>query len=347
MKIGNNEIGEGKPVYIIAELSANHNGSFERAVETLRAAADAGANAIKLQTYTADTLTLDCDNEYFKIGNGTVSEGKTLYELYSEAYTPWEWQPKLKKEAEKLGLDCFSSPFDTTAVDFLEKMDVPAYKIASFELVDIPLIKYTASKMKPIIISTGMTTEDEIKDAVDAVYSTGNRDLALLKCTSAYPALPEDMNLRTIPDMAKKFGVTVGLSDHTLTNDVSIASVALGATIIEKHITLSRAEGGHDAGFSLEPAEFAKMVESIRTVEKALGKINYQTTEKEKALRKLRRSLFAVKDIKKGEAFTSVNIRSIRPGAGLDPKYYEEILGKESVCNMKKGTPLELDLVKN
>ena len=345
MKIGNRQIKKGEPVYIIAELSANHNGSYKKAVEIIKAAANAGADAIKLQTYTADTLTLDCDNECFKIGKGTVWEGKTLYELYNEAYTPWEWQPKLKAEAEKLGMDCFSSPFDNTAVDFLETMNVSAYKIASFELVDIPLIKYAASKMKPMIISTGMATEDEIQDAVDAVYSTGNRELALLKCTSSYPALPENMNLNTIPDIAEKFDVTVGLSDHTLSNDVAIASVALGANVIEKHITLSRADGGYDAGFSLEPAEFAEMVASVRTVEKALGEVNYQISESEEASRHFRRSLFAVKDIRKGEAFTEENVRSIRPGAGLSPKYYGEIIAKYAKHDITRGTPLKWDMV--
>jgi pseudaminic acid synthase len=345
MKIGNRKIGKGEPVYIIAELSANHNGSLERALEIIRAAADSGADAVKLQTYTADTLTLKCDNDCFRIGKGTVWEGKTLYELYADAYTPWEWHRVLKKEAETLGMDCFSSPFDFSSVDFLEKLDVPAYKIASFELVDIPLIKYAASKGKPVIMSTGMATDDEIKDAVEAVHSTGNRDLALLKCTSAYPALPEDMNLKTIPDIGERFGVTVGLSDHTLTNDVSIASVALGGSIIEKHITLSRADGGHDAGFSLEPAEFADMVKSVRIVEKALGKVCYSGTEKEKALRQFRRSIFAVEDIKKGELFTNDNIRSIRPGNGLPPKHYEEIIAKFAKCDIKRGTPLSWDMI--
>jgi pseudaminic acid synthase len=346
MKIRERHIGKDYPVYIIAELSANHNGSYDRAVEILKAAANAGADAVKMQTYTADTITLDCDNEYFKLGKGTVWEGRKLHELYTEAYTPWEWQPELKKEAEKLGMDCFSSPFDNSAVDFLEKMDVPAYKIASFELVDLPLIKYTASKMKPMIISTGMATEDEVRDAVDAVLSTGNRNLALLKCTSAYPADPKDMNLKTIPDIAERFNVIAGLSDHTLSNDVVVASVALGAKIIEKHITLSRDAAGPDAAFSMEPAEFAKMVKSVRMTEKALGKVSYKFTEKEEASRVFRRSLFAVQDIKSGEKFTAKNVRSIRPGNGLPPKYYDKIIAKESVCEIKKGTPLNWNLIK-
>jgi pseudaminic acid synthase len=346
MKIGNRNIGNGEPVYIIAELSANHNGSYDKALDIVKAAADSGADAIKLQTYTADTLTLDCDNDCFKIKKGTVWEGKTLYELYKEAYTPWEWQPKLKKEAEKLGLDCFSSPFDKSSVDFLEKINVPAYKIASFELVDIPLIKYTASKMKPMIISTGMASIEEIQEAVDAVYSTGNNELALLKCSSSYPADPKEMNLKTIPDLAERFNVIAGLSDHTLTTDIAVASVALSAVLIEKHITLSRKEGGHDAGFSLEPHEFKEMVKSVRVVEKALGKVNYQGTKKEEASRAFRRSLFAVQDIKAGEKLTSSNISSIRPGNGLSPKFYNKILGKESLLEITKGTPLSWVIIK-
>ena len=345
MRINDREIGYGTPVYIIAELSANHNGNYDRAVEIIRVASDAGADAVKLQTYTADTLTIDCDNEYFRIGKGTAWEGKTLYELYDEAFTPWDWQPKLKKEAERLGLDCFSSPFDNSAVDFLESMEVPAYKIASFELVDIPLIRYTASKMKPMILSTGMATEDEIREAVYAVRSTGNEELALLKCVSAYPAEPADMNLRTIPDIADRFGVVSGLSDHTLSHDVAVAAVALGARIVEKHLTLSRSDGGFDSSFSLEPTEFKLMVDSIRTVEESLGKINYSITEKEKASRQFRRSLFAVKDIEKGDPFTEDNVRSIRPGYGLSPKHYKEILAKFAKCDISSGTPLDRDII--
>lgn len=345
MKIGKKHIGKGYPVYVIAEVSANHNGDYQRAVDIIKAAADSGADAVKLQTYTADTLTLNCGNEYFKIGKGTVWEGQTLYKLYRNASTPWEWQPKLKKEAEKLGLECFSSPFDKSAVDFLNKMDVPAYKIASFELVDIPLIKYTASQMKPIILSTGMANEDEIQDAVDAVYSTGNKELALLKCTSSYPADPANMNLRTIPDLVEKFGFISGLSDHSLANEVVIAAVALGASIIEKHLTLSRADGGHDAGFSTEPAEFAKMVDSIRLTEQALGEVNYQITAQEEASRVFRRSIFTVKDIKAGNTFTFENIKSIRPGYGLAPKHLEDIIGETAAGDIEKGTPLSWDMV--
>ncbi len=343
--INGRNIGAGHNVYIIAELSANHQGSYTKAIEIIKAAADFGADAIKLQTYTADTLTLNCNNEYFQIGKGTVWEGKNLYELYGEAYTPWDWQPKLKKEAEKLGLDFFSSPFDNSAVDFLETMDVPAYKIASFELVDIPLIQYAAAKMKPMIISTGMATINEIHEAVDAVYSTGNRELALLKCTSAYPAAPKDMNLKTIPDLAENFDVVAGLSDHTLSNDIAVASVALGAKIIEKHITISRSDGGLDGGFSLEPQEFKEMVDSVRTVEKALGKINYDVTESEKASRVFRRSIFAVKDILAGEEFTEENIRSIRPGYGLPPKCMDEIIGQSAEVKIPAGTPIEHKMI--
>lgn len=345
MKIGNRQIGNSAPVYIIAELSANHNGNFDRAIDIVKAAADSGADAIKLQTYTADTLTLNSDKDYFKLGKGTLWEGRVLYDLYKEAYTPWEWQPKLKEEAERLGMDCFSTPFDDTAVDFLEEMDVLAYKIASFELVDIPLIKYTASKMKPMIISTGMATVEEIQDAVDAVFSTGNRSLALLKCTSSYPANPDGMNLKTISDMSKRFGVVAGLSDHSLSNDIAVASVALGAKIIEKHITLSRGDAGTDAGFSMEPAEFAKMVKSVRMTEKALGAVSYQITDQEQASRCFRRSLFAVENIKAGDKITRTNIRSIRPSDGLKPKYLEEILGKKLKIDIMKGTPLELDFI--
>jgi pseudaminic acid synthase len=346
MRINERKIGGDEPVYIIAELSANHNGSFHRAMDIVRAAADAGADAVKLQTYTADTLTLNCDNEYFRIGPGTVWEGKTLYELYSEAHTPWEWQPELKKEAERLGMDCFSSPFDSTSVDFLETMDVPAYKIASFELVDIPLIKYAAAKGKPIIMSIGMASEEEVREAVEAVRSVGNEEIALLKCVSAYPAAPEDMHLKTVPDLIERFGVVPGLSDHTLTNEVAVAATALGAKVIEKHLTLSRADGGFDALFSLEPEEFKQMVESIRLVEDAIGKVRYGTV-KESACRPFRRSLFAVEDIAEGEAFTSTNIRSIRPGHGLSPKFQDEILSKTAKFAIKRGTPLTFELVSN
>ncbi|NOY76036.1 MAG: pseudaminic acid synthase [Kiritimatiellaeota bacterium] len=340
MLIKGRNIGDGEPVYIIAELSANHNGSFDRALEIVRAAADAGADAIKLQTYTADTLTIDCDNEYFRIGSGTVWDGRTLHELYREAFTPWEWQPKIKAEAERLGMQCFSSPFDDTAVDFLEGIDVPAYKIASFELVDIPLIKYAASKGKPLIMSTGMASENEIQEAVDAVGNAGGNDIALLKCVSAYPAKPEEMNLMTIPDIAERFGVVAGLSDHTLNSEIAVAAVALGAKIIEKHLTISRSDGGLDSTFSMEPHEFKGMVDSIRIAEKAIGVASYEIADDEISSRAFRRSLFAVSDIKAGERFTRENVRSIRPGYGLSPSCYDEVLASRASRDLVRGEPL-------
>lgn len=344
-RINNKEIGEGQPTFIIAEMSANHNQKFEVAIEILKAAKESGADAVKLQTYTPDTLTIDADNEYFRI-KGTLWEGETLYSLYGKAYTPWDWQPELKKIAERLGLICFSSPFDQSAVDFLENMDVPAYKVASFELVDIPLIEYIASKGKPIIMSTGMATIKEISEAVETARKKGVMDIALLKCTSAYPAKPEDMNLVTIPHLTETFDVIAGLSDHTLGISVPVASVALGASIIEKHFTLSRANGGPDAAFSLEPEEFKAMVEAVRTVEKALGNVNYNITAEETESKVFRRSLFVVNDIKAGETFTEDNTRSIRPGYGLPPKYLKDILGKKAKRDIKRGTPLNRELLK-
>jgi N-acetylneuraminate synthase len=337
--INNRVIGPGHPVYIVAEMSANHNQNFNQAVKIIEATKEAGADAVKLQTYTPDTITIDCDNEFFRI-KGTVWEGKNLYELYSEAYTPWDWQPRLKKIANDLGMDLFSTPFDHTAVDFLEKMDSPAYKIASFELVDIPLLRTIAQTGKPIIMSTGMASLAEIDEAVGAIREAGGNQLALLKCTSAYPALPEEMNLRTIPHLAEAFDVPTGLSDHTLGIAVPVAAVALGACIIEKHFTLSRQDGGPDSAFSMEPHEFKEMVDAIRTAEKALGKISYEITEKQKESRAFRRSLFAIKDIKVGEVFTEENVRSIRPGDGLAPKYLSNVLGKNSKMDLVKGTPL-------
>ena len=341
----NRLIGKNHQVYIVAELSANHNLSFDQAVELIKAAKEAGADAIKLQTYTPDTMTIDCDNEYFRICKGTIWEGKTLYELYKEAYTPWEWQPELKKIANDLGMDLFSTPFDKTAVDFLEKMDVPCYKIASFELVDIPLIQYVAQTGKPIIMSTGMATLGEIDEAVQAAREAGCKELALLKCTSAYPADPAEMNLRTIPHMAEAFGVPVGLSDHTLGIAVPVAAVALGACIVEKHFTLSRSVPGPDSAFSLEPQEFKEMVEAIRTTEKALGKVSYEPTEHEKASRIFRRSLFVVKDMKAGDVFTEENIRSIRPGYGMHTRYVKEAIGRRAKVDIKAGTPMSWELI--
>ena len=347
MKIGNTEIGKENKVFVIAELSANHNHDFEVAVKSIHAAKESGADAIKLQTYTPDTITIDCENEYFQIKQGTIWDGTTLYKLYEQAYTPWDWQPKLKKIAEEIGLICFSSPFDKTAVDFLEKMNVPAYKIASFEIVDLPLIEYVASKNKPVIISTGIATEHEIKDAVEVCRNIGNNDIALLKCTSEYPAPIEDVNLKTIPYLKEKFQTAVGLSDHTLGIVVPTAAAAIGAQIIEKHFILDRKIGGPDSSFSLEPEEFKKMVNGIREVEKALGKETLVLTEKVMNSRKFARSLFVVKDMKAGEILTEENVRSIRPSNGLSPKYLKEILGKKVRNGISKGTPLTRDLLQD
>lgn len=341
--IGNHKIGDNHPVYIIAEMSANHNQDFEQAVGIIHAAKAAGADAIKIQTYTPDTITIDCDNEYFRIGKGTIWEGQTLYNLYKEAYTPWEWQPKLKKIANSIGLDLFSSPFDYTAVDFLEKMDVPAYKIASPEIIDTPLINYIAKTGKPIIMSTGMATLAEIDEAIRAAREAGATQIALLKCTSAYPATPEEMNLRTISHMAEAFKLPVGLSDHTLGIAVPVAAVALGGCIVEKHFSLSRSVPGPDSAFSLDPREFKEMVDAIRVTEKAIGLANYAVTEKEKPSRDFRRSLFVVKGIQEGEVFTKENLRSIRPAYGLNPSYIDMIIGKVAIKNIAKGTPLRWD----
>ena len=345
INIGNKTIGENNPVFIVAELSANHNQDFNVAIETVKAAKEAGADAIKLQTYTPDTITIDCDNEYFLINQGGLWDGKTLYELYQEAHTPWEWQPKLKQICEKLGLDIFSSPFDVTAVDFLEEMGVPAYKVASLEVVDLPLLRKIARTGKPVIMSTGTATLAEIDEAVRTVLHEGCTQLALLKCTSAYPARPEEMNLRTIPHMAEAFCIPVGLSDHTLGFEVAVAAVAIGACIVEKHLTLSRSLAGPDSAFSLEPKEFKAMVAAIRNVEKALGTVRYGPTLREKDTTKYRRSLFVAKDMSAGEKFTIENLRVIRPGFGLPPKYYEVLLGKTILKDTKKGTPLCWELI--
>ncbi len=344
IKINKRPIGPGNPVYIIAEMSANHNMNFDKAVRIIKSAAAAGADAVKIQTYTPDTMTIDSEKKYFKI-KGTVWAGKNLYRLYQEAFTPWHWHSRLKKACESLGLDFFSTPFDASAVDYLEKMSVPAYKVASFELVDIPFLKKVASTGKPVIISTGMATRAEIEEAVKTVLNEGNKKIALLKCTSAYPASPEEMNLNTIPDLAKVYGLPVGLSDHTLGSAVAVAAVALGACIIEKHLTLSRNDPGPDSSFSTEPAEFKAMVADIRTAEKALGKVSYELTQKQKENRVFRRSVFVVQDIAKGERFSKDNIRSIRPGHGLHPRYWEKALGKKARKNIKKGTPLGWDMV--
>jgi len=345
MKIGRCSVGPEHPVYIVAELSANHNQDFEQAVRIIRAAKDAGADAIKLQTYTPDTMTLASDRAEFVIGGGTIWDGRNLQDLYGEAYTPWEWQPKLKQAAEELGMDCFSSAFDSSSVDFLEEMGVPAHKIASFELVDIPLIQKVARTGKPLIMSTGMATIEEIEEALQSARDAGASQIALLKCTSAYPAPAEDMNLRTIPEMARRFGVPVGLSDHTMGIAAPVAAVALGACIIEKHLTLSRSTPGPDSAFSLEPHEFKAMVDAVRTAEKALGMVHFGLSAKEEASRIFRRSLFVVEDVKQGEAFTPANVRSIRPAHGLHPRHLPEVLGKSASREIKRGTPLTWEFV--
>ena len=340
IEIGKRRIGQGCPVYVIAEMSANHNGDFDQAVKILHAAKEAGADAVKLQTSTPDTLTIQCDTSEFQITGGTLWDGKTLYDLYVGACMPWEWQPKLKEIANDLGLDLFSTAFDPTAVDFLEEMGVPVHKVASFEIVDIPLIEKMARTGKPLIISTGMATLAEIDEAVSAAKGAGASQIALLKCNSAYPAPLEEMNLRTIPHMAEGFGLPVGLSDHTLGIAAPVAAVALGACIIEKHFTLSRDFPGPDSAFSIEPHELKAMVEAVRAAEKTLGKVYYGVSEKEAKSRVFRRSLFVVKDVKAGEVFTEDNVRSIRPGHGLPPKFLKEALGRRAACDIKRGTPL-------
>ncbi len=330
----------------MAELSANHNGSFEQAVRLIEAAKQSGADAIKVQTYTADTITMRSSEPYFRVSGGTLWDGKTLHDLYSEAYMPWEWQPKLKQVANGLAMDLFSSAFDEQAVDFLEQMGVPAHKLASFELVDIPLIQKMARTGKPLIMSTGMATIAEIEEAVQTARQAGATRIALLKCTSAYPAPAEDMNLRTVPDLAERFRVPVGLSDHTLDIVAPIASVALGACIIEKHISLSRSLPGPDSAFSLEPSEFKAMVNGVRIAEKALGEIHYGSSVKEEASRRFRRSLFVVQDVKQGDKFTMENVRSIRPGDGLHTRHLAEVLGKTAIRDVARGTPLTWELVR-
>jgi len=345
IKIGERCIGPGYAAYIVAELSANHRQQFDEAVKLIKAAKEAGADAVKLQTYTPDTLTIQSDRPEFQISGGTPWDGKTLYDLYTEAYMPWEWQPKLKKVADGLGIDLFSTPYDKTAVDFLEEMGVPAYKVASFEMVDIPLIEYIASKGKPIIISTGMATLEEVDEAVRAARNAGATQIALLKCTSAYPAAPEEMNLRTIPHLAEAFGVPVGLSDHTLDIVVPVTAVALGACIVEKHLTLSRSILSPDSAFSLEPQEFRAMVEAIRTAEKALGEVRHKVSQQEAKSHVFRRSLFVVKDMRAGEVFTEENVRSIRPAYGLHPRHLKEVLGHRARQDIKRGTPLDWELI--
>jgi pseudaminic acid synthase len=335
MKIGNFEIGKTR-VFIIAELSANHNGSLETAIETIKAAKRAGADAIKLQTYTADTITIDCDKDDFVI-KGTIWEGRNLYELYQEAYTPWEWHEMLFKVAKEEGLDCFSSPFDKTAVDFLETLDCPIYKIASFEITDIPLIEYTASKGKPIIMSTGIATLEDIELAIETCRKAGNNQIALLKCTSSYPAPVEEANMAMIPEFAKRFNVIPGLSDHTMGSTVPVVATALGAKIIEKHFILDRSIGGPDASFSMNEQEFTEMVKAVREAEKAVGVVDYSLTQKQIEGRVFCRSLYAVEDIKEGELITEKNVRSIRPGFGIHPKELKNIIGKIAKRNFDFG----------
>ena len=335
---------EDDPVFVIAEMSANHGRDIDVAVRIMEAARDAGADAVKVQTYTPDTLTIDCDNEHFII-KGTPWDGQSLYDLYREAFTPWDWQPRLKEVAEDLGLVFFSTPFDSTAVDFLEDMDVPLYKIASFENVDLPLIRLVASTGKPVIMSTGMASEEELDESVSAFREAGGRQLILLKCTSAYPAPPDEVNLKTIAYLRDKFSLPVGLSDHTLGKDVALAAVALGARVVEKHFCLDRSTAGPDSSFSMEPDEFKQMVQGIRVVERAIGAVDFSLTEKQKASAAFRRSLFVVEDVREGEPFTKRNIRSIRPGYGLHTRHYEEALGKRASRPIRRGTPLTLDML--
>ncbi|WP_417444258.1 pseudaminic acid synthase [Joostella sp.] len=344
MKIGNHIINKTSKVFIIAELSANHNGSIETAIETIRAAKRAGADCIKLQTYTADTMTINSKKDDFVI-KGTVWNGSNLYELYQKAYTPWEWHTELFRIAKQEGLECFSSPFDKSAVDFLEGLNIPAYKIASFEITDIPLIEYTASKGKPIIISTGIATEEDINLAVNACLKVGNKDIALLKCTSSYPAPIDEANMCMIRDLARKFNVISGLSDHTMGATVPIVATSLGAKIIEKHFILDRSIGGPDASFSMNEDEFADMVKMVRDAESAIGVVDYSLTEKQRAGKVFSRSLYVVKDVKAGEPVTEVNVRSIRPGYGMHPKHFNKILGKTFNKDLDKGTPISNNMI--
>ena len=343
--IGRRSVGTGQPTYIVAEISANHRQKFEEAVKLVRAAKEVGADAVKVQTFTPDTITLRSDREDFRVGGGTLWDGRTLYDLYEEAHMPWEWQPKLKAVATDLGLDFFSSPFDPTAVEFLEKIGVPAYKVASFEIVDIPLIERIARTGKPLILSTGMATKEEIGEAVDAARGAGADQIALLKCNSGYPAPPEEMNLRTMVDMRETFRLPIGLSDHTLGMEVSEAAVSLGASIIEKHFTLSRSVPGPDSAFSLEPSEFRALVQAIRVVEKSLGTVRYGVSPAERKSLPFRRSLFVVLDVKEGEVFTPDNVRSIRPGTGLHPRELKKILGRKAAKDIARGTPLSMELI--
>lgn len=346
LEINGHKIGPGSPVYIIAEMSANHGRSFEQAVRILYAAKEAGANALKLQTYTPDTMTLRCDSAAFRLGDSTPWPGCTLYDLYEEAHCPWAWQPKLKSIADVVGIDLFSSAFDATAVDFLETFNVPAYKVASFEITDIPLIEKIAQTGKPIILSTGLAALSEIEEAVVAARNVGAKEIALLKCTSSYPAAPEEMNLRTIQHLRNTFKVPVGLSDHTLGIAVPVVAVAVGACIVEKHFTLSRTVAGPDSSFSLEPHEFKAMVAAIRVAEKSLGKIQYGATKLEEKNAIYRRSLYAVTKVGAGKPFTEKNVRSLRPGYGISPRYLKLVLRKRAKRDIDAGTPLKWEDVR-
>ena len=345
MKINKIVIDQKSKVFIIAELSANHNGNLDTAIETIKAAKRAGADCVKLQTYTADTLTINSNKDDFLI-KGSVWDGKKLYDLYKEAYTPWEWHEKLMLVANEEGLICFSSPFDKTAVDFLETLNVPAYKIASFEITDIPLIEYVASKGKPIILSTGIATIEDIWLALDACKRMGNNDIALLKCTSSYPAPINEANMSMVKDLSNRFNVISGLSDHTLGATVPVVATVFGARIIEKHFILDRSVGGPDASFSMNELEFTEMVKAVREAENAIGEINYDLTEKQIKGRDFSRSLYIVEDVKKGDVVTEKNVRSIRPGFGLHPKHFKELLGSTFIRNIEKGTPLSFSLIK-
>ena len=342
MQIGNYTISSTSPVFIIAELSANHNGSLDTAIETIRAAKRAGANAIKFQTYTADTITIDSKKEDFLI-KGTIWEGRNLHDLYTEAYTPWEWHEQLFDVAREEGLECFSSPFDPSAVELLEKLNVPAYKIASFEITDIPLIELVASKGKPIIISTGIAELEDIELAIDACERMGNENIALLKCTSSYPAPIEEANMIMVKDFAERFNMIVGLSDHTIGSTAPVVATCFGARIIEKHFILDRSIGGPDASFSMNEAEFTEMVKAVREAEKAIGKVDYNLTDKQKKGKDFSRSLYIVEDIAEGEVITEKNIRSIRPGFGLHPKFYKEVLGKKAKKEIERGERLKIE----
>lgn len=344
MKIGDYTIDQKNPCFIIAELSANHNGSLETAIDTIRAAKRAGADAIKLQTYTPDTITIDSDKDDFVI-KGTIWEGRNLHKLYQEAFTPWEWHEILFKTAKEEGLVCFSSPFDKSAVDLLESLGTPAYKIASFEVTDIPLIEYTASKMKPIILSTGISTLEDIDLAIQACLRVGNSDIALLKCTSSYPAPLEEANLLMIKDLAQRYNVITGLSDHTIGSLAPIVSICFGAKIIEKHFIIDRSIGGPDSTFSMNEQEFTEMVNLVRQAESSIGIIDYTLSEKQKISRAHCRSLYVVKDINKGEVLTSENIRSIRPGFGLHPKHFNDVLGRKVNQNIERGERLSLEFI--